>query len=819
VNELRSALRLLFRHPGFAAIAIITLALGIGATTAIFSVVHAVLVNPFPYVEGNRIAFVGQESSGERAGQMPVTWLDFLEWRKQVTRIEHLSFVSNENFLLTGVPEPAFATGAAMTASTWELLGIPAQLGRTFTEADDHASAEPVAVLSHAGWQRMFAGASDVIGRTVELDDVAHTVIGVMPPEFKFWAADVWTPIGLKSRDVFMQNRLFRNSTWVVGRLAPEASVADADQELDLISARIEQEHPETNKGVSATVRLLRDSAGVDIRDALLVLFAAAGCLLLIACVNVANLVLAKAAAREREFGIRSALGASPRRLLRQVLIENLPLALFGCGAGVLVAVGSLEAVLLLIPTGLVPAESQIELNLPVLLFALSLAFMSTVVFGAIAAFGRATSASPEALREGAGGTANRRTQRLRAGLVVAEVAIALTLLVGAGLLLRSFERLQRVDLGFEIENLLAVPLRLPETTFSSGDQATLFYRELIERVRTLPGIAAAGASQNAPLMTGSGLPLLVEGEQYTDLNQLRGVQFSLVMGDYFAAQGIELKRGRLVSDADRAGSEPVVVLNEAAVRQFLPGRNPLGQRVMVGMPEHLIQPGMLPEGLDSFHWATVVGLVADVRHFGPASDPPPAAYLPIDQSWNHPAARNGMIVTLRSEGDPMALASAVREIVRALNPDQPVQALNSTDQLLWNWMRPARFNAVLVRVFAGLALLLSAIGIYGVVAWSVAQRVREVGVRIALGASRGNVLGQVIRQGMRAVLLGVAIGLIGAAGAANLIQGMLFQVGTLDPWTFIAVALLLILVALLACWLPARRAAGTDPMVALRGG
>lgn len=817
MNDLRLALRQLARQPGFALVAILTLALGIGANTAIYSVIHAVLVQPFPYVEGGRIAFVQQNREGQQ-GTMPVTWLDYQEWQRQARTLEHLSWVSDENFVLTGGAEPAFARGAAMTASTWALLGVPAALGTTFDARDDTPGADPVVVLSHAAWQKQFGGAADVIGRVVELDDRSYTVRGVMPPAFKFWAADVWVPAASKADDVFMQNRLFRNSGFALGRLAPGVALAEADRELDIISARIAQQFPDSNKGVAAETTLLADSVAGQIRPALLALSAAVGCLLLIACVNVANLVLARAATREREFSVRAAIGASRGRLLRQVMVESAPIALLGGAAGIALAWAGLRALLVLLPQGMVPAEAQIEINASVLGFALLLCLACTVAFGVAAALARSTEVSSEALREGGGGTASRRAQRVRGALVVTEVALAVTLLVGAGLLLRSLDSLRRVDLGFETSHLLLANLRLPERTYPVGAQATEVFRGVIERLRGLPGVTAVGAATNAAMSGGSGLPMLVEGEAHGSLDSLRGVQFGMVMGDFFAAQGLQLRRGRLVGDDDRAGGEPVVVLNEAAVRQFLPEGDPIGRRVMIGIPKDLIVPGMLPPGLDTFQWTTVVGVVSDVRHFGPASEPPPSAYLPVDQSWNHPVARNAMNLLLRTDGDPLALVPAVREAVWAVDRDQPVANTIAMDDLLVDILRPARFNSLLVGIFAGLALLLSAIGIYGVVAWHVAQRVREIGVRLALGARREVVLRQVVRQGMTVVAIGVGFGALGAVAAGYGLRGLLFGVGAFDPWSFSAVVLALLATAFLACWIPARRAAAVDPVEALRG-
>ena len=816
MNDFRIAIRQLLRHPGFATVALLTLALGIGANTAIFSVINAVLVNPFPYPESERIAFIGQTRENQ-PDTMPVTYPDYLEWRAQNRSFEELAWVSNRSFALTGIAEAAYLSGATATASVWPLLRVRPALGTTFGERDDKPGADPVCVISHSTWQDRFGGDPRILGRSIALDGRSYVVVGVMPASFKFWAADVWIPAGLDAGNELMQSRVLRMGAWVVGRLKDGVDVAEAERDLDVISTRLAAHYPDSNVGVGAGVILLGEAVTRGIRPALLVLFGAVGCLLLIACLNVANLLLARATAREREFGVRVALGASRRRILRQVLVENLPLSLAGGIAGVLLAQLGLTAILRMLPPGTIPAEAQIELSWPVLGFAVGLSLASTLVFGMIAALSRSTQVSVEALREAGGGTGSRGTRRLRSALVVGEVALALTLLIGAGLLLRNFDRLQRVDPGFDTSNLLLLPLRLPQQQYPSSNQATQFYVELLERLRALPGVRSAGAGINAPMMGGSDLPLLTEGRTYTDLNQLDPAQFNLVMGDYFAAQGLVLKQGRVFSDADGASSAPVVVLNEAAVRKFLPGQEALGKRVMVGMPENLIKPGMLPPGLDEFHWSTVVGVVSDARHFGLQSDPPPTAYLPIEQGWAHVAVRSNMTVLLRTEGDPLALAALARQALRSVDSNLPVQRVASMEQVLRETLSGSRFNAALLGTFAALALALSAIGIYGVVAWNVAQRSREVGIRIALGANRRDVVGQVIGDGMRAVLLGVALGLAGGAAASQLLRSMLNGIGTLDPWVFALVPLLLVGVALVACWVPARRAARVDPMIALR--
>jgi putative ABC transport system permease protein len=816
MTDIRIALRQLLSNPGFALVAILTLALGIGANSAIFSVLNAVVLNPLPYPDANRIAFVGQ-SRREQPGQMPVAYLDFIEWRAQARELEDLTWIMGRNMTLTGDTEPAILRIGAATAGLWPLLGVAPERGSTFGIQHDRPGADPVCVISHATWVKRFGSAPDIVGRSILLDDRAYTVLGVMPPAFKFWAADVWMPAGLEADGEAMRSRLMRSDHWVVGRLAPKATLDSAVQELDLVSARLAGQFPDTNKGVSASMTLLRDSVGMQLRSTLLLLFGAVCCVLLIACVNVANLLLTRAAAREREFSVRVALGASPARILRQLFLENLPLALLGGAGGVLLAHLALQALLLLLPAGAVPSEAQIRIDGRVLGFALLLSLGTTMVFGVIAAMGRSSQMSSEALRSGAGGTANSRTRRLRNGLIVAEVALAMTLLVGAGLLMRSLDSLQRADPGFDASSLLVVPVDLTEQRYATATQATQFFDELVQRAQTLPGVVSAAASTNVPLMGGSGFPLVTEGRAYDSLDELESVQLNMLLGDYFRAQGIRLLAGRGFSDADRAGAAPVIVLNEAAAKHFLGGTDVLGKRVMLGAPAHLIKPGMLPPGLDHFEWATVVGLVADVRQFGVEAQPPPAAYIPIAQAWDVAPMRRSMSLLLRTEGDPMAVASAAREMLWSIDRNQPIERITSMQAVMHGALGQSRFNTVLLGTFAGLALLLSAIGIYGIVAWHVAQRVRELGIRMALGATRAAVLRMVIAQGMRVVLLGAGIGLLGAIVATRLLDRVLVEVTVADIAVFIVVPLVLLAVALLACWLPARRAAGLDPLRALR--
>lgn len=816
MSPLLHALRPLTKSPGFTAVAVLTLALGVGANTAIFSVVHAVLLHPFPYAESDRLLFIGEQRIGED-GNMPVTYPDFVDWKKSAQSFSGLSFATGRTYTLTQVKEPAIIRGAGVSASIWTQLGIKPILGRTFTEAEDQLGASPVCVLSEALWRQRFSADPAVLGRSITLDGKAYTVIGVMPPAFKFWAGDLWLPVALDSDSELMRSRVLRFDAWAVGTPKPGVSTEQAVAELNVIAKQIAQAHPDSNQGIGAHAQLLSQAVTGGFRRPLLVLLAAVGCVLLIACANVANLLLARTAARQREYAVRVALGATRGQLVSQMLLEILPLIALGGAAGVLLGSWGLQGLLLILPPDAVPAEAQIAVNGRVMLGSFAVVALTMFVFALFPAFESARPPAQEALQEGARGSAGTRTSRARAALIVAEVGLAVALLVGAGLFIRSLARLNFVDPGFNPRNLLVTQIQLPLSRYPGGQQATTLFTELIERVRPLPGVQAVAASTNAPFLNGMGMPLLTEGRSYNGMSELEGVQFSLVLGDYFRAQGLTLVSGRTFTSADRAGALPVVILNEAAVKRFLPKGDPLGQRVMLGVPPNLNKPGLLPPGFDQFQWTTVVGVVRSARHFALGVEAPPMAYLPVEQSWNVAELRGTMVLLLRADGDPTRLVPDLRAILTSLDRDQPMGRVSAMETILGESLRQSRFNTVLLGLFAAVALALAVIGIYGVVAWNVTQRTREFGIRQALGAEGRHVLRLVLRQSMRVVFIGLALGLAGSLAGARLLQSMLYEVSALDPWTFVAVAALLAAVAMLACIIPALRAARVDPIVALR--
>ncbi|MBX3735117.1 MAG: ABC transporter permease [Candidatus Didemnitutus sp.] len=814
---LRLALRSLLKNPGFTATVALVLALGIGATTAIFSVIHAVLLHPFPYKQGNEILFVAEMRTTEPNSQFSVTYPDFLDWQKAVQTTEELVYAGADAVTLTGIPEPASLRNATISAGAWSLLGMQPLLGRVFTAEEDRPSASPVVVLSHATWKNRFASDPAILSRVIQLNGVAYTVIGVMPANFKFWAGDVWTPVGLNAGTPILQSRVLRTDSWVVTRPKPGKTMEDVRAELNLIAAQIAKQHPDTNKDVGVRLERLAANTGSQLRDPLLILLAAVGGVLLIACANVANLLLARTTARRREFAVRAALGADRGQLLRQTLVECVPLAALGGIGGIVLAYWGLEAILAVIPADAVPAESEIRVNGLVLLFSLGITLGTLLLFALFPALEGSRAALAPGLADDARGTASARTGRVRSGLIVAEVALSLMLLVAAGLLLRNFAQLQRVDLGFDREHLLVIPIQLPESRYATTEQSTQFFEAAIERLRRLPVVASVAHATNVPMMGGSGMPLVVEGKTYNTLDDLQGVQFTFGTADLLRAQGIRIKRGRGLEPTDTAGSQPVIVLNEAAVKHFLPDGDPLGQRVMLGIPAHLNKGGILPPELAKTQWATVVGVVENVRHFGPVSNDISSVYAPLRQAWDFPPLRRAGFLLVRTKGAPLDAVPMVRSTLRQLDPNLPVERITTMDLTLRDFLRGTRFNTLLLGLFAGTALALAAVGIYGVVAWSVTQRTREIGVRLALGAERSAILRLVIFQSMRVVALGLALGLVGALATTRFLQSQLAHLSAFDPWTFAAVVVVLACSALLACWLPARRATQVNPVDALR--
>jgi putative ABC transport system permease protein len=815
VQDLGLGLRLLVREPAFATVAMLTLALGIGSNTAMFGVINAVLLKPFPYRDADGILFVGQ-TYGEDQGIGSIPPGNFRDWQ-QNQAFATFARARGTDMSLAGTGEPTQVRAGLVSADVFPLLGIDPIAGRVFGPDDDREGADRVAVLGYGLWQSRFGGDPRVLGRTVRLDDQSYTIVGVMPRGFQLWAADLWVPIGLDFDGEFKESRVVNNGLFGLGRLRPGATLEQAKAEMAVIAARLAQDHPESNQGVGVGIVRLKDSVTSGIRPALLTLLAAVGFVLLIACANVANLLLARAAGREKELAIRTVLGAGRVRLVRQMLLEGLPLAALGGAAGVGLAQLALRGLLAVIPPDAIPAEAEIRLDARVLAFTLAACLLTTVLFGLLPALQASRAEVGEGLREGARGSSGGRGLRLRSALIVGEVALSLALLVGAGLLIKSFWQLRSVDPGFRSHDVLKMEINLPPRKYGEIAQSQAFFEQALERIGGLTGVLHAGIG---PLPFGgntNGMPLVMEGETYQSVQDLPNVQLGLVMGDYFETLGIRVREGRSLGPEDREGAPSVVVVNKSLVRRFFSDGQALGRRVKLGLPDNLIRPGLLPPGLESFPWFTVVGVVDDVKQDSLGEEVYPLAYIPYVQSPRTPALRNSSAILLQASGDPLSLAAPVREQIWSLDRDQAIVRLGRLDNLVVESLRQPRFGTLLLSLFAGLALVLAAVGIYGLVSYAVSQRTRELGIRMALGARTGDVLALILRQGMTLVGAGLLGGLAIALGLSRFLKSLLFQVETADPLTFAVVSLMLVLVALFACYVPARRAVRADPLVALR--
>ncbi len=824
-QDLRFGLRMLRKQPGFSLIAILTLALGIGANTAIFSVVDATVLRPLPYPESERlVALWSKTSSMNRFGSCVP---DYRAWRDQNQVFEGLGAFWYGDFNMTDEGQNAErAAGFFVTANLFSVLGVAPALGRGLQAANEGFGQHHVVLLSHGLWQRRYGGDPNIIGRGVKLSGVTHTVVGVMPQGMTFLdnasRPELWVPLSFAAGD----SMATRNNYYLqlVGRLRPGVSIEQAQSDVSAIAERNKAEFGTT----SGTVVSLREQIIGDVRRGLLVLLGAVAFVLLVACVNVANLLLARAAVREREFAVRAALGASRVRIIQQLLVESIPLGLLGGAAGLLLAYWGLELIRSLLPSSL-PRHNAISIDGRVLGFTLLASVLTVVVFGLLPAFQTAHEGVREALNEGGrGGTSGRRRSRLRDGLVVIEMALALVLLVGAGLMLRSFARLQQVDTGFSATNVLTMRIVLPEAQYPIPRQPSAtppaglnFFNQLLERITALPGVESASVTTMLPLGagSGSGKRFSVEGRLVpSSIDQVPTVQYTLVSPDYFNTLGITVRRGRGFTTSDRAETQQVAVINETLARRSFPNENPLGKTVWLGPPE-----SMLPRDsqrfagpVNRFVRRTIVGVIADVKSGNLDTAAGSEVYVPLEQ-YRGDGWSNGMMLAVRSPLPADSLTAALREQVRALDHDQPVSWIATMETRLSRRLSEPRFSTLLLGLFAAVALLLAAIGIYGVMSYAVTQRLHEIGIRMALGATRRDISRLVIKQGMKRVLLGIAIGSAGALALTRLMQQLLFGVSATDPLTFIGIAVLLASVALVACYIPARRATKVDPLIALR--
>jgi putative ABC transport system permease protein len=800
-QDLRYALRSFARSPGFAAVAVLTLALGIGANTAIFSVVHAVLLRRLPYPEPNRLVVLRERQIHH--GEMGVAWPTFLDWRVQSRSFQTMAGFRTDHVMLSGLGEPEMLRSAQVSAEFFPLLGTQPVLGRPFGEADDKPGAPPVALLSHGVWKRRFGGDPSVVGQAVDLDATPHTIVGVLPPAFGFFpeTVDVYTPIGLMGSRPSWLSRGNHSAMRVLGRLAPGAPLEGAHREMETIMLRLEKEYPNSNSGQRATLSSLDDALFRDFRAALWILLAAVGVVLLIACANVAHLLLARAAARRREFAIRTAIGAGRGRIVRQLLSESLLLSAIGGGLGVLLAAWALGPLLRLSPQE-IPRLADTTIDPAVLLFTLAASTLTGLIFGLVPAV-QASRADPQAvLREsGNASTGGLERQRLRSALFVSEVALAFVLAVASGLLLRSLRQVEGVSPGLETDGVLALDVYLPEVKYKNDEEQLRFHERALEEIRRLPGVESASASMCTPVVGQCwGSVYLVSDRPVPSQSELPSSAFNMVEASYFRTMHVPLKEGRFFDATDTPTSPPVVVINERMARQWWPRESPLGKRIKQGFPQ------------DRSPFREIVGVVGDVPQSGLDAEIRTEVFLPMTQD---PAAAVTLLV--RTSRSPESMEKSVIAAIHTLDKDQAVTAVQPMSQYIAESLARRRFHTVLLGAFGALALLLASVGIYGVVSFGVAQRRREIGIRAALGAHPRDVLRLVFRQALRLAAIGLAIGAVAAVGLTRFLSSLLFGVGPTDPVTFGSVAMLVLGVVAVACARPARRALAVDPANVLR--
>jgi len=799
-QDLQVGLRMLLKNPSFTAIAVLTLALGIGANITIFSVVNSVLLRPLPYTASDRLVFLWSEAPKQNIRERTSGYADISDWRNQNKSFEDLAVFDATSVTLTGAAEPEQVQSVRASANLFPLLGVEPSLGRTFSAEDVQQQAR-VAVISHGFWQRQFGESPSVLGQRLEIDGVSSQVIGVMPERFQFpeKATQLWEPNTLFPN--WEQQKTQRGSgVWrVVGRLKPQVSLTQAQVEMDTIAQRLEQANPESNKGLGINlVPFQVQLTGRNVRLALWILFGAVVCVLLIACTNVANLMLARGIAREREIALRMALGAGRMRLIRQLLTESSLLALIGGAVGLLIALAGIQALTSFSSESIVQLDS-VEIDASVLVFTTVVSLLTGLLFGLAPALKISQAQPGEALKEGRSSSGGGGGRRLRGLLVITEFGLAVLLLSGAGLLVRSFLYIQAVELGFDPERVLLV--NIVPALKSTSDQWRVFHQQVVERVVALPGIESAGLIKDIVISGNPDALLTVERSSVDSAEQAR-IPFrqDLISEDLFQTLRVPLRKGRFFNAQDSQGAVPVTIINETMARRFWPSEEAIGKRFKLGSVQ------------SANPWLTVVGVVGDMHRQSLERQPIAQIFLPHLQS---PSRRMNLLI--RTTVEPTQLVAAVRNEIHSIDKTVPVYGISTLESRLARDLAQRRFQTWLLTVFSAVALLLAAVGIYGLLHQSVVLRSREIGTRMALGAKPRDVLRLVVGQGMSLALCGIGIGLLAAIGLTRFLSSLLFGVTATDPTTFIAVPLLLLLVALMACYLPARRATRIDPMLALR--
>jgi putative ABC transport system permease protein len=797
IKDIRYGLRALARRPGFTVVAVITLALGIGANTAIFSVVYGVLLRPLDYPEPERLVAL-RESNPSKQPDSQVSPANFLEWQQQNTVFSDTAVYRTVSYNLTGDGNPERLLAGRVSAGLFKTLGGQPILGREFSPEEDQLGRHKVVLIGESLWQRRFGSDVSVIGKILKLGGEDFTVIGVMPRDFRLpdqRERELWTPIAFTENERIFHHVRFCDA---IARLKPGVPLDQAQAEMSAIAGRLAQAHPTANEGWTVRVAPVLDFAVGDARKILWILFSAVGLVLLIACANVTNLLLARAATRQKEIAIRAALGAGRLRLVRQLATESLLLALLGAVAGWPMAAWGLKALLAIAPADL-PRLADVTINHRALLFTLAITLLTGLIFGLAPALQLMNANANETLKVG-GSEGNRGGTGRRIGnlLIAAEVALAVMLLVGSGLLLRTIWQLHNVNPGFDDRNALAVTVQLPDKKYGDNKQVAQFSQQLVDQVSTLPGVEATGVARILPITHELSLGYYVEGRPREPDNQLPQTNYSAVSADYFNAMRIPLIEGRAFTNRDDLQSPRVAIISAELARRVFPGESPIGRRIN------------LMTGPENFR--EIVGVVGDVKQQGLVRGSSPHVYEPFAQ-----APDRFMTLIVRSSSEPLGLVPAIRSKVAGLDQELPLQRVTTLDKVIANSIRQQRFTTVVLSAFAAVALVLAVAGLYGVVSYSVAQRTRELGIRLALGAQVNDVLRLVLKQGMTFVLVGEVIGIAGAYALTGLIQGLLFGVTATDKATFITVAVALFVVALVACYVPARRATKVDPLIALK--
>jgi putative ABC transport system permease protein len=815
IQDVRYGARMLLKNPGITFVVILALALGIGANTAIFSVVDTVLLRPLPYVDADRLVFLNETSKA--MDEISVSYPNFTDWRNQNQVFENIGVYNRNSYNLTGAGEAERIITGQVSADLFAALRVNPLMGRLFTNDEDKPGGTPVVILSYPLWQRRFGGQAGILNQQLTLNNKSYTVIGIMPDGYQFPSrVEMWVPVGQLSGETSWQHRGNHPGLYGVARMKPGVTFAQAKAEMDMIGTNLEKQYQDSNAGNGVGLHPLLEVFVGDVRRPLWVLFAAVAFVLLIACANIANLLLARAQSRQKEMAIRSAMGAGRWRIARQLLTESVLLALVGGTLGMLVAQWGIKLILYISPDA-IPRSKEIGLDWRVLAFTIGLSFVTGLLFGLVPALQAGVVDVHETLKETGRGTSGKHW--LRSSLVIVEVGTTLVLLVGAGLMIRSFYHLQKVNPGFSYDHLTSFSVSLPRKKYAENEQREQFYNRLLENVRALPGVEATAAASGLPLgNNGWQTSFVVDGRPRPSRDQTPLMEACLVTTDYFKAMNIPVKSGRafesrddrswvvgkdfskLNDDEKEMAPLNSIVIDEEFARRYWPGEEAVGKRIAMGSEKN---PRIL----------TVLGVVGRVKMDGLSTDSKRVqGYFPFAQIPNE-----GMTVIIKAAGDPNQLIAAVRDQVKAIDPDQPIYSVRTMDDIRAESVAPERLNLTLLSIFAGIALVLAVVGIYGVMSYSVTQRTHEIGIRMAIGAQPRDVFRMIILQGMMLALIGVGIGLVGAFLLTRLMASMLFGVEPTDPATFAAIAVLLTTVALVACYVPGRRATKVDPVVSLR--